>query len=149
MENSSGEYKENSPAVQCHLGILQSVIQRMASNSSSSKAWSITLVSAILVIVADKGNPQYALISIIPTFLFLVLDAYYLALEKGFRNSYNDFIDKLHSGKVTSSDLYAVNPKGGIFKQFLKSLISFSVWPFYLTLLVMIIIAKEIVIQQT
>ena len=79
-------FKENSEAVQSHLSILQSVIQRMASNSSSSKAWCITLVSAVLVIVADKGKPDYAYISFIPILLFLFLDAYYLALEKGFRN---------------------------------------------------------------
>jgi len=28
-----------SPSIQTHLGILQGVIQRMASNSSSCKAW--------------------------------------------------------------------------------------------------------------
>ena len=76
----NGQFREDSPGVQAHLGISQSVIQRMASNSASCKAWCITLVSAILVIVADKGNPQYALIAIIPTALFLILDSYYLAL---------------------------------------------------------------------
>ena len=81
------QIKENSQSVQSHLSILQNVIQRMASNSSSSKAQCITLVSAILVIVADKGKPHIALISIIPILLFFVLDTYYLALENGFRNS--------------------------------------------------------------
>ena len=142
MCSENKKYKENSQAVQSHLGILQSVIQRMASNSSSSKAWCITLVSAILVIVADKGNPNYALIAIIPTFLFLVLDAYYLGLENGFRNSYNEFIGKLHGEEIKSTDLFAVVPKGSPIKLFFKSLISFSVWPFYLTLFFMIYIAK-------
>lgn len=72
----------NSLAVQSHLTIYQNLIQRMASNSVSSKAWCITLVSAILVIVADKSNSQYAMIAYIPTLLFLVLDAYYLGLKK-------------------------------------------------------------------
>ena len=140
------EFKENSQAVQAHLGITQSVIQRMGANSASSKAWCITLVSAILVIVADKGKPQYALIAVIPDALFLVLDAYYLALEKMFRQSYNSFIDKLHSGRVVASDLYAVAPSGSLFNVFFASLLSFSIWPFYLTLLVMIWIAKKLVI---
>lgn len=139
------EFKENSQAVQAHLGITQSVIQRMAANSTSCKAWCITLVSAILVIVADKGNPQYALIAIIPNVLFLVLDSYYLALERMFRQSYNIFIEKLHTGKVVASDLYAVSPKGNLFKTFFASLLSFSIWPFYLTLLAMIWIAKSVV----
>lgn len=142
----SKDFKENSQAVQSHLTIYQNVIQRMATNSTSSKAWCITLVSAILVIVADKAKPQYAMIAYIPTLLFLVLDTYYLALEKGFRNSYNSFIKKLHKGSIDSEDLFAVVPKGDMIKLFLKSLISFSVWPFYLTLIIMIYIAKCLVL---
>lgn len=143
---AENEYKENSQAVQSHLGISQSVIQRMTSNSASCKAWCITLVSAILVIVADKGKPQYALIAIIPNVLFLVLDSYYLALERVFRQSYNNFIEKLHNGRIVASDLYAVSPSGSLLKTFFASLLSFSIWPFYLTLLGMIWIVKIIVI---
>ena len=119
----------------------------MATNSGSCKAWCITLVSAILVIVADKGKPDYALIAGVPTILFLVLDTYYLALEKGFRESYNIFIKKLHGGQVTSSDLYAVTPHGPVLKSFGKSLLSFSIWPFYLTLGGMIWFAKSFVVS--
>lgn len=144
--SKDNEYRENSQAVQAHLTISQSVIQRMASNSASCKAWCITLVSAILVIVADKGNPQYALLAIIPTILFLVLDAYYLALERLFRKSYNVFIEKLHKQEISASDLYAVTPTGNILKTFLSALLSFSIWPFYITLLVMIWIVKEVLI---
>lgn len=137
---------ERSPAVQVHLNITQSVIQRMASNSASCKAWCITLVSAILVIVADKETPRYAIIAIIPTVLFLILDSYYLALEKMFRDSYNSFIERLHAREITTSDIYAVSPSGSLVRTFFKSLLSFSIWPFYLTLAVMIWIAKEILI---
>jgi hypothetical protein len=144
--SENNEYSENSLAVQGHLGIMQSVIQRMATNSTSCKAWCITLVSAILVIVADKGKPQYALIAIIPTALFLVLDSYYLALEKMFRQSYNNFIEKLHNGKVVAPDLYAVSPDGSQFKNLFVSMLSFSIWPFYLTLLVMIWLTKLFII---
>jgi len=136
------EFKENSQAVQSHLGITQSVIQRMASNSSSSKAWCIALVSAILVLVANSGEPNFVFIAIVPVLLFLVLDTYYLALERAFRESYNSFIEKLHSSSIMSSDLYIVSPKGSIPKLFFHSLSSFSIWPFYLTLLVMILIAR-------
>src|SRR5713101_5141714 len=121
---------ETSPSVQAHLGILQSVIQRMAGNSTSCKAWCITVVSAILVIVADKGKPNFAFIALVPTFLFLALDAYYLALEKAFRASYAEFVKKLHAGLATAEDLYAVTPKGSYSKHQLKALASFSVWGF-------------------
>lgn len=144
--DSENEFKENSQAVQAHLSITQSVIQRMAANSTSCKAWCITLVSAILVIVADKGKPHYALIAIIPTILFLALDTYYLSLERMFRQSYNMFIEKLYSGKVVAADLYDVSPSGHMLRTFFSSLRSFSIWPFYLTLIVMIWLVKAIVI---
>jgi hypothetical protein len=96
----------------------------MAANSTACKTWCITLVSAILVIIADKGMPQYASIATIPTILFLILDAYYLSLERMFRNSYNNFIEKLHTGQVVTTDLYAVVPSGKKLKIFAESLIS-------------------------
>ena len=125
---------EESPGVQAHLSILQSVIQRMAANSASSKTWCIALVSAVLVIVADKGRPSFALIAAIPTILFLFLDAYYLTLERRFRKSYNAFIQKLHQGGIVPTDLYAVDPAGTAANEFCRSLSSFSIWPFYAAL---------------
>lgn len=137
---------EESAGVQAHLGILQAVIERMAGNSSSAKAWCITLVSAILVVVADKGHPRYALIALIPTVLFLVLDAYYLALERGFRESYCLFIGKLHRSELRAADLYEVKPSGSLVKGLFASLFSFSIWPFYLALLAMILVTMKVVL---
>lgn len=73
------QLNSESASIQIHMTVLQNVIQRMASNSSASKTWCITLVSAILVIVADKGKPEYAYIAMLPTLFFSALDAYYLA----------------------------------------------------------------------
>ncbi|ABV87378.1 conserved hypothetical protein [Shewanella pealeana ATCC 700345] len=122
------------------------MIQRMAVNSSSSKAWCVTLVAAVLVIVADKGKPEYAYIAMLPTVVFAALDAYYLALEKAFRNSYNDFIAKLHSKVLTETDLYSVAPKGNLSYLQWESLKSFSVWGFYLSLAVLIFVTKTVAI---
>lgn len=138
---------EHSPSVQAHLSILQSVIQRMAANSSSCKAWCITIVSAILVIVADKGKPNYAFIALLPTILFLALDAYYLALEKAFRAAYSEFVQKVHSGTATTSDLFAVAPSGNMTGHQVSALKSFSVWGFYVALLLLIELARSIVLK--
>jgi len=132
--NDHGPYRGNSQAIRAHLDISQSVIQRMASNSAACKAWCITLVSAILVLVADRGEPRYAFIALIPAVLFLILDAYYLALEKRFRESYNGFIRKLHQESVQAEDLFAVVPYGNLWEFFFVALRSFSVWPLYLTI---------------
>lgn len=132
----------DSPSIQTHLMMIQGVIQRMSSNSSSCKAWCVTLVSAILVIVADKAKPDYAWIAIIPSVLFGALDVYYLALEKGFRESYNTFIGKLHKGSLVEEDLYSINPTGNMHHHQLVAMSSFSVWGFYVSLVVLIGIAR-------
>lgn len=135
-----------SASIQTHLGIIQNVIQRMAANSSACKAWCVTLVSAILVIVADKGKPDFTYIAFLPTVVFFALDAYYLALEKAFRNSYNSFIKKLHENEVTQEDLYSVVPRGNLSSLQIQSLKSFSVWGFYVSIIVLIYITKIIAI---
>ena len=137
---------EESPSVQAHLQIMQGVISRMADNSTASKAWCITIVSAILVLVADKSKPEYAFIALVPIFLFLALDSYYLALEKAFRDSYNEFIGRLHSQMVGSEDLYSVVPRGNMTKHQIDALKSFSVWGFYVCLGVLVYLAKELVL---
>lgn len=139
------EFRENSEAVRAHLEISQSVIQRMAENSTACKAWCIAIVSAMLVLVADKGKPEFVLIALIPTVLFLALDVYYLALEKMFRNSYNSFIHKLHRGKIAPEDLYAIKPTGKMPAEVGAACLSFSIWPFYSMLLVMILLTQALV----
>lgn len=146
-EKTVSPLSDTSPPVQAHLGILQTVIQRTASNSTSCKTWCITVVSAILVIVADKGKPNFAFIALVPTLLFLALDAYYLAMEKAFRASYADFVKKLHSGLAEAEDLYAVAPLGSYSKHQVEALKSFSVWGFYATLIVLIELARSVVLK--
>jgi hypothetical protein len=145
--STSPSLTEASPSVQAHLQIMQSVINRMATNSASCKAWCITLVSAILVIVADKGEPSFAYIALLPTFLFLALDAYYLALEKSFRASYNDFVKKVHAGQAVPDDLFAVQPKGSESAHQRAALASFSVWGFYGALAVFLEVARRLVLS--
>ena len=140
------QLNETSPSVQTHLGILQGVIERMASNSAQCKAYCITIVSAVLVIVADKGKPDYAWIALFPTLLFLTLDAYYLTLEKAFRASYNQFISKVHDISLKPEDLYSVSPVGNMYQHRRDALSSYSVWGFYLGLAVLVGVARYVVL---
>lgn len=133
-------------SIQIHLSILQDIIQRMASNSASTKAWCISLVSAIFVLVTEKSNPDYVFISIFPIFVFWTLDVYYLAYEKAFRNTYNSFIKKIHSKEIYISDLYSVKPEGEITKLQYQSIISFSTWGFYLLLIVLTILIRAVLL---
>lgn len=146
-EKARPSLDHTSPSVQAHLGILQAVIQRMAENCTACKNWCITIVSAILVIVADKGKPDFAFIAFVPTVLFLALDAYYLALEKAVRASYAKFVKRLHSGVASADELYVVEPQGSQSRHQIAALMSFSVWGFYGALIVLIELTRSIVLK--
>jgi hypothetical protein len=139
----------DSPAVQSYLTILQGVIGRMASNSAGAKTWCIALVSAIIVVVADKGEPGYVWIAVVPVGLFFLLDAYYLGLERQFRERYNDFIGKLHEGKAEVQDVFIVTPGSGLTGSMKAAFVacgSVSVWPFYLLLAIMLLAVRTCIL---
>ena len=131
MSEPSALDRESS-AIQAHMTILQGIIGRMSDNSRSCKMWCVTLVSAILALVAFRGEANHIFIALLPTVLLFVMDTYYLALERSFRGTYNEFVDKIHEGRYAASDLYSVPPPtsmvGGTFW---RMFVSFSVWPFY------------------
>lgn len=147
MENTFLDINPESSSIQTHLGIIQNIIQRMSSNSSACKAWCVSLVAAVLVLVADKGKPEYAWIALLPAVAFAALDTYYLALEKAFRNSYNVFIRKLHNKQITEQDLYSVSPVGKMSSLQVEALKSFSIWGFYLSLAVLVWVTKTTVLS--
>ena len=143
----SANYGVESSAVQKHLEIMQSVIQRMAENSRSCKMWCVTLVAATLVLVARTGEPRHALIALAPMALFYLLDAYYLMLERRFRRSYNAFVGKVHAREVCASDLYAVTPEGTVAPGLLWSMFrSFSVLPFYFAVAGTVLLAWQLIL---
>ena len=140
--------RAESSAVQAHLSILQGIITRMAENSRSCKLWCVTLVAAVLVLVARTGEPQHALIALAPTTLFLFLDTYYLALENAFRASYIGFIAKLHKGQLTLPDIYDVSSTGMGWKLTGRCLRSISIWLFYLLVAVTVLLAWLLIIPS-
>ena len=136
-----------SSAVHQHLEIMQGVIARMAENSRSCKVWCVTLAAATLVLVARTGNAEHALIALAPTALFYVLDAYYLMLARRFATSYSNFVDKVHAGQVTASDLFAVDPEGSVPQVMLWAMFrSFSVLPFYVAVTATILLAWQLIL---
>ena len=140
---------EESSAVQTHLTIMQGVINRMAENSRSCKVWCVTLVAATLVLVARTGEPQHALIALVPTLLFLFLDSYYLALERAFIRSQNTFVGKLHRGELKSADVYRVVPMGMGWRLVGQCLLgSVSIWPFYLLVAVTVLLTWLLIIPS-
>lgn len=142
----------DSESARTYLGLLQSVINRMASNSTACKTWCVTIVAAVIVIIADKGKPDFIWIGLFPVSLFFFLDSYYLAQERCFRNLYNEFVSKLHSGSATMLDLYVMKGLRGACKTICSvsaCTLSISIWPFYGFIVVMLVIVRFIIIGHS
>ncbi len=143
VEDASGTVKVE--AIHAHLQLLQSAIRRMADNSTSAKTWCITVTSAVLLVVADRTQARLALISLLPILMFLFLDAYYLALERGFREGYETFVTKVHAQTVLLSDLYAIPVADIDLSRWLGAIVSRSVLPFYICLILLSVIISLVV----
>lgn len=118
-DNGIPKLLENE-AVHKHLDILQGIIERLAGNASTCKNWCVTLVSGAVVLsfTADlKVKPEvvyhlaYALIVI-----FLLLDSYYHALERFFRDQSNAMVKSIHKGSFDLSKLLVIVSHKGAWK---------------------------------
>lgn len=72
-----------------HLEFIQSIISRMANNSFMIKSWTITILTAIFLLADKDTNSNFVFVALIPTIFFFFLDAYYLQLERKYRQLYN------------------------------------------------------------
>lgn len=71
-----------------HLEFIQNVITRMNNNSFMIKGWAVTLVAALFAL-SDKTHEHHLyLIAFIPVPLFWLLDGFFLATEKQYRDLY-------------------------------------------------------------
>lgn len=137
----------NDDNVRKHIDILQNIINRMAQNSSSCKTWCISIISAIYVFASTATNHNIVYIAYIPTFLFLILDAYYLGMERDFRKSYNEFVEKYKNNQITTDDIFIINfTKDNRCNQTIKAVKSFSVIAFYILIFITIYLSKFYVI---
>jgi hypothetical protein len=72
-----------------HLLVVQTIIARMGVNSFLLKGWSVTLVSALFALSADKANTSFVCIAFLPCVVFWALDGYFLWQERLFRALYD------------------------------------------------------------
>ncbi|MEM1055030.1 MAG: hypothetical protein AAGI52_05850 [Bacteroidota bacterium] len=79
-----------------HLEMLQAIISRMSSNSLDVKGWSVTVSMSLLVLVLANDIKGGIVVTITILILFWLVDSYYLAVERAFRELFQLVID----GKV-------------------------------------------------
>ena len=74
-----------------HLGMIQGVINRMASNSFALKALAVTIAAAMIAITGTQQNAPTSIsyVGILPVIVFWIMDAKYLRLERLYRKLYD------------------------------------------------------------
>lgn len=117
-----------------HLEFIQNIIDRHNRNSFQIKFGTITIISALLAIYADKGDLLYIIICIIPLLGGCIIDSVYLMNEKCFRELYED----VRNGKVSHFNLSIDSYKKN--HTILESLFSSSIIWTYLLLIVLLFI---------
>jgi hypothetical protein len=126
------------------IDLIQSVINRMASNSFLLKGWLVSLVAVVLAltketIVATKLS-YFSLLLCLPTILFWYLDAFYLHKEKCYIKMYNWVIE---NRKITEENSYCLKYTRfeSQVESVFKIMFSKTIIPFYgLVLFILLII---------
>ncbi len=124
-----------------HLDYIHNTINRMSTNSFLIKGWSITIISALFIFSDNKMNERILAIAVLAMIVFWYLNGYFLHQERKFRALYDKVrnlsesqIDFSMSTKEFKDDEYRLI--SGIFGK--------TIWPLYLSIIVMIIIIQYI-----
>lgn len=125
-----------------HLQMIQSVIGRLASQSTVIKGWSITLTAALLGLAATIDRAVLVIVAAYAIATFAVLDAYYLGLERAYRAHYRAAADAAQP--MWSLDV----PKLG-FRSVVHALCSPAIWLLYGTSLVTVLIVGLLLALQS
>lgn len=130
-----------------YIELLQDVINRMAGNSANCKTWLLTIVAAVITFTATKDLPKVVLLMLMGIdVLFYLLDVFYLYLERKFRLIERKFVAGQTPNKITMEDLlYSFGVKEEVsccekVSNYFKAVISFSTWPFYGGILVILLV---------
>ena len=75
----------------------------MTHNSFLIKAWSVTIIAAILVLTFSIINILIFGVLLVITIIFWVLDSYYLKLEKLYRHLYNAKVEEYNNNQKRKS----------------------------------------------
>ncbi len=90
-----------------HLEMIQSIISRLSGFSASAKNFCITVLAALVAVAFQKPVPELVWAGVAVPLLFALLDAYYLAQERRFRDLY----ESTCSAPLSSADAISLSPR--------------------------------------
>ena len=124
-----------------HLAFIQDVITRMNSNSFSLKGLMITIIAALAALTVNDENKSTAVvylgIALLLVLIFWFLDAYYLKKERQYRMLYEEAVKE-------KAELYEMKVDG-YYVCYFEVLFSKTMWPLYLSMSVVLIVAFFII----
>ncbi|GAA9861581.1 hypothetical protein FIM58_07580 [Helicobacter pylori] len=129
--NPTDREKERAKILIEELKILQGVINRMAQNSLECKKWTLALAVGVLSLKIEMISHLYGLCVLgVLLACFYLLDAYYLMLERLFREQ-NQWLIK--NRLKTDERLFEVFPAHQTcrFALYLCTMLSFSLFPYW------------------
>ena len=120
-----------------HLAFAQNVISRMAQSSSNTKSWLLPVVTAAYGYSFTKSSVALAVLGIVATVVFAILDVGYLRTERKYRNLY----ERIAAGDPDVAP-YSLNyqcsgeTRKTRFLDYCSVIKGWAIWPFYGALLV-------------
>lgn len=125
-----------------HLTMAQSVITRMAQSSASAKSWLLPVVTAAYGYAFTQPSAAVAVLGIVATLVFGMLDIGYLRTERRYRDLY----ERIAAGDIDVPS-YSLNyrkpsdTRKSSFIEHCSTILTWAVWPFYGAFLVTGIVA--------
>lgn len=130
----------DNPAAITHINLLQGIINRLANNSASCKTWCLTLVGALVSLAGATHVPGIITFSLVPILIFGFIDTMYLAEEKAYRDLYKSTVALINGTSYALGNIYEA--RAPLKPQHVgKALVSWSIFPIYLGLIVAYLIA--------
>ena len=134
-----------------YLQMIQGVIDRMATSSAIFKGFSATIVTGVSVVSLVDVNTWILILSFFPMIVFMILDIYYLRLERQYRFLYEKIrLDEWTTDfKLDPPDIKTIQNVGGandVDTSILSCIKSPSIYLFYGPMLVISVI---IIVMKT
>ena len=107
-----------------HLGMIQSVVSRLSGHSATVKNFDLTVFMGVVTLAVSHSDQELLWVAVLLPLLFAALDAYYLGIERSFRDFYRTVAER----PISEAANVAMNPAP---HRLLAALRSLSVWPFY------------------
>lgn len=123
--------------LQVYLQMIESVINKISSNSFLIRGWGITVIGGLMTIflthLRNKSNWYILILCFVICILFWINDAYYLYIERKYRILYNNAIN--NKVEVFTMDISKIK------KDFLSCMFSYTYLISYLPISICILIA--------